>query len=103
MVASEMIRFKKSLKFGTHFELVTRLLGWDHKFFYIAHYFKCHQEVYALGLVKSCFIRKNVGSIDTNEVARHIGMKIPSPALPTWIYQWQTTDQAFFIDATKNQ
>src|SRR5262245_53531980 len=51
VIASEMIRFKKSIKLFQKFIITTKIIGWDDKFFYIRHYFKCDKELYALAIV----------------------------------------------------
>lgn len=102
VVASEMIRFKKSLNLFQSFQLTTRIMGWDDKFFYIEHHFKRNDEIYALSLIKSCFLRKSGGPVSSNVVANLLGIKHASPPLPEWIIEWQRAEQSFFTETNKN-
>lgn len=96
VVASEMIRFRKSLDLFQHFEITTQLLGWDDKFFYIVHQFKRQQHLYALALVKARMLHKKKGAMSPDEVLKQIGLKLPVPPLPKWVMQWQKGDQGFY-------
>ena len=95
VAASEMIRFKKSLNLFQKFQITTQLLGWDHRFFYIAHCFKSKGNLYALALVKGCFVNKSNGTLDPHKVLTLLGHQEISPPLPEWVKQWQTADHSF--------
>lgn len=99
VVASEMIRFKKSLRLFQRFEITTRIIGWDDKFFYIAHYFKTHGEICALALVKACCLRKSKGLVNTSEVLNLLDVKSPALQMPDWVKEWNQADQDFYDHA----
>lgn len=97
VIASEMIRFKKSLGFFQKYTLTTQLLGWDDKFFYIKHFFKVREEIYALAVVKVRFLhRKEARAISPQEIIDLTAFKLTSPALPGWIFTWNEADQHFY-------
>ena len=102
VAASEMIRFKKSLDLFHRFEIKTKLLGWDNKFFYIAHYFKKQNKIYAISLVKGCFLHKKTGLLNPNHVLSLIGHLHTSPSLPEWVKNWQSADQDFHDETLKS-
>lgn len=95
VAASEMIRFKKSLNLFQRFKIVTRLIGWDNKFFYFTHYFKRNNDLYALCLVKGCFLHKEKGTLNPNDVIKLTGHTESSPVLPDWVKHWQQADREF--------
>lgn len=99
VVASAMIRFRKSLQLFTRFEITTRMIGWDDKFFYIVHHFKYRGEIYALSLIKACCLRKSTGLMKPQDVLALLGVAIDSPPIPTWVKEWQHADQAFHDEA----
>lgn len=92
VVASEMMRFKKSLNLFQGYQVTTRVMGWDDKFFYIMHHFKVKQKVYATSVVKIVFLSKNtlLGSANVLSV---LNIHKASPDLPVWIKDWQQTDR----------
>ena len=96
VVASEMIRFRRSINLFTKFELVTQLMGWDDKFFYILHQYKRKHTVHALALVKVRFIRRGGESLDTLKILKMLEITTLSPTLPPWIKSWHQVDQDFY-------
>jgi acyl-CoA thioesterase FadM len=101
VIASEMIRFRKSLDLFQRFDISTQLLGWDDKFFYVRQYFKRGNEIYAFGLVKACFLQKSSGLRTPKQILDLISIDQASPALPAWVNNWQLADQAFYNDAVR--
>lgn len=102
VVASEMIRFKKSLNLFQRFQITTQIIGWDDTFFYIAHQFKRKKELSALCLVKARMLRANGGKISPSAVVQLIDPKLQSPALPNWLEYWLQADKEFYNDIMKN-
>lgn len=96
VVASEMIRFRKSLKLFKQFDINTQIIGWDNKFFYLKQICKSEGEVCALALIKTCFLKKQTGVLMPNNVLATLGMDNKSPELPHWINDWNLADQDFF-------
>ena len=70
VLASEAIRFRKSLKPFQSFEIQTELLSWDEKYFFLKQQFVSHDELYASAIVKARFLRKSGGKVDPDEIFR---------------------------------
>lgn len=102
VVASEMIRFRKSLNLFQRFEITTQIQGWDDKFIYIVHQFKRQHRMYALAVVKARMLHADKGAMSPNEVLNQIGLTLSSPVLPEWVKQWQAADQEFYEVSIKN-
>lgn len=68
VLASEMIRFRRSLRLFQKFEIHTQLVFWDKKYFYLQQKFFAHKELYAQALVKARFLKKAGGTVDTAEL-----------------------------------
>lgn len=73
VVASETIKFKKSLKLWDKFELETEIKGYDEKYFFIQQKFLKKGELMAVGLVKIRFLKKKGGGVSPNEVLEALG------------------------------
>ena len=96
VVASETIRFKKSIDMFKQFEIKTQLVGWDDKFFYIHHTLYCNNELCAMAGIKVCYIKKRQGLVNTHDIVDALGLPAVSPVLPTWVIEWNTADQALY-------
>ena len=99
VIASEMIRFRKSLDLFQRFELTSKMIGWDDKFVYVMHHFKVKGEVYALSLIKARFLHQGGGKVNPDELLALIGHQQASPPLPNWVKDWQRADQTFYDEA----
>lgn len=95
MVASEMIRFSRSLDAFQSYELRTRILGWDDRYFYLQQKFVRKDSVCAQAVVKVRFLQKGVGKITPAQVVEAFGIPVSAPALPMWVHEWQEAEQAY--------
>lgn len=95
VVASEMARFKKSLKLFQRFQITTQVLGWDDKFFYLVHHVKVGKMVYTLSLIKVRFLRQSGQAMDPDKVLKIANLNYESPVMPDWVQQWQKADKEF--------
>lgn len=81
------IRFRRPMRPFQRFELRSRILGWDEKWFYISQRFEADGKVYADAAVRGLF-RAPGESVPSAEVLRLVGHKGPSPALPRDVRAW---------------
>lgn len=99
-VASETIRFRRSLAPFQSFELRTRILGWDEKCFYIEQLFvapsrRGEEIVCAVGLVRALF-RGREGNVPTREVLATLGGAVTeSPPLPEPVLAWSAAEREY--------
>lgn len=96
VVASEMIRFRKSLSLFQRFDIVTKVLGWDSKYFYLVQYFQVKQDIYAMALVKARFLRTGSPPLAPSAILDLIHMQREPPPLPEWVKTWYDADQQFY-------
>lgn len=68
VVAGETIKFKKSLELWNKFQLETRNIGHDDKYFFIQQKFIYQGELMATGLVKIRFLKRTGGTVSAKEV-----------------------------------
>lgn len=82
VVASESIRFKKSLQPFCFFTLVTQIESFDEKDFYMTQKFYVKDELYAEGYIKGRFKQRGrQGSVPTAEIFEHAGKKLETVKL----------------------
>jgi len=87
MVAAATIRFRRGLRPFQRYDLRTRILCWDHKWFFMEQRFEVAGEVYAVALVKGLFVGPR-DKISPQEVAQSVGHDGISPPMPEAVEAW---------------
>lgn len=87
LVGGITMRYRRSLAPFARYELHTRLLGWDGKWFFLEQRFLEAGELAAEGVVRALF-RGREGNVPTAEVLRPLGHGGPSPDLPEPVRRW---------------
>jgi hypothetical protein len=87
LVGSLSMRYRRSLDPFERYELQTRLLGWDAKWFYLEQRFLKRGELAAEGLVRALF-RGEKGHVTVAEVLGQMGYGGPEPELSEPVRRW---------------
>lgn len=69
------------------FTLVTRLLTWDEKYFYIEQRFESRGQLAAVGMVKGLFLHRR-RRVAPAEVLRALALEVEAPAMPAMVRHW---------------
>lgn len=102
LVALSFCRYFKPLGPFQSFELHTRLVGLDEKWFYFEQRFMRRGRLHALGAVKGLIVDKK-GPVPTRELFSAVGLEQPpSPELPAWMAEWLRAERAA-IDQLKSE
>lgn len=75
------IRFFRPLRPWQRYDLVTRVAGWDEKWFYLEQRFESEGKLVARAMVKA-LVRGPDGSIPTGTLLAQLGIAEASPPLP---------------------
>lgn len=81
IVASESIRFRKSLKPFQKFIVRTQIISWDEKDFFVSQKFISKGKLYGEGFIKGRFKKKGVGSVPTKDVFKVLGKQYEGPSM----------------------
>ena len=81
------INFIRSIAPFQKFDLVTRLVSWDDKYFYIEQKFESRGVLYAHAYVKGLFLRKGIKVSNTDAVAA-AGYTETPPPMPEELRLW---------------
>lgn len=92
IVASTIVRFRKSLLLGDRFELVSQMLGWDQRSVYFEQRVEKGGQVHAIGVVRGVFVGPD-GMIEPARLAKAAGHSGPSPRLPDAVSSWRDAEQ----------
>lgn len=68
VIASEAIRFRKSLTVFQSFTIHTRIATWDDRYYYLFQHFMVGDSIYASALVKGRFLNKSGGKVSPQEL-----------------------------------
>lgn len=93
VVASETIRFRRSLKVFQKFYLHSRLITWDDKYLYLEHKFTRKGELIAIGMIRARFLSKKGGTVSPAELLKVIGTDMVAPPMPDYLQAWIEADQ----------
>jgi len=88
IVSSTEITFIRDIKPWQSCDLQTRMVGWDHKYFYIEQRFVCDGKVHAIANLRGLFVHKRK-VIDIDRLIELTGEQLVSPELPQEIIHWQ--------------
>lgn len=91
MVGSAVIRFRRGLAPFERYELKTRVVWWDDKWFWIEQRFERAGALVAIGAVKGLF-REPKGNVPTPEVLALLGVRERPGAIPDWIAAWRDAE-----------
>jgi acyl-CoA thioesterase FadM len=81
VVAVANLKFIKQINPFQRFKLITRVIGWDEKWFYIEQRFEANEKLAAVGVIKGLF-RSKSGNVSTDEMLRLAGYAGDAPELP---------------------
>jgi acyl-CoA thioesterase FadM len=87
VLSAAEINFIRPLHPLQKFELVTRLLTWDEKYFYIEQRFVAHGQLHAVAMVKGLFLRGRE-RIESRAVLAVLGTEIAAPDVPEVVRHW---------------
>lgn len=90
-VAGNSTRYRRRIRVFQRVTMVTRMLGWDHRFFYVDqslwHRGNCCNQMLLRGAVTS-----DAGLVAPERLARAMGQPVRSPPLPDWVLAWIQAD-----------
>lgn len=86
-VAGVSIRYRRRVRAFDRLELRSRLIGWDHRFFYLEQSMWSHGECTSHALYRTAATDKN-GIVDPMRVTKAMGVMDASPDLPRWVLEW---------------
>lgn len=87
LVGAVWMTYRRSLPLFARFELTSRLVCWDDRWFYIEQTFQGAEGLAAVGWVKG-LLRTQSGNLDPRTVLHAINPNLESPPMPESIAAW---------------
>lgn len=88
VLASETIRFKRSLKLWQRFTIRTRVVGWDERSVYLEQQFISKGSLVAKAVVDARFLAKKGGAVTPEALLQFLEIDTASPTLEPWVATW---------------
>lgn len=88
VVGSLTVRYRRPLEPFDRYELRTRIVGWDEKWFYVEQRFERRGEVVARAFVKGLFLAPGGARVPPGEVVAASGREVEPPPMPEGIREW---------------
>ncbi|MFP5246398.1 MAG: thioesterase family protein [Thermoanaerobaculia bacterium] len=93
IMGGALVRFRRSVLPFERFEIHSRVVGWDDKWFYIEHIVEREGTFYAIGHMRT-LIRKADGNVTPGEMMELMGIRLESPPLPDVVVKWRELEDA---------
>jgi acyl-CoA thioesterase FadM len=93
VVASLAIRYRRSLEPWQKYELRTRLVGWDDRWFFMEQRFTRGGELMAHAIVKALFVGPG-GRVAPQELVDATGYQVEPPEIPEAVRWWEEAEDA---------
>lgn len=87
LVGAVWVTYRRSLPLFARFELSSRLVCWDKRWFYLEQTFTGHKGLAAVGWVKGT-LRDANGAVDPQKVIEGVAPGAVSPPMPEAIVAW---------------
>jgi acyl-CoA thioesterase FadM len=98
VVASSTVRFRRPLNLFQRFDLHTRLLCWDDRWFYMEHRMVRRGETAAVAIVKARFMAADGRRLAPDEVVAATAHAMPSPPMPPGVRDWVQAEERIQSD-----
>lgn len=96
LIGGACVRFRRSLKLFQRYQIETRLLSWDQRWWFIQHRFMDHhQQAVALGVVR-CALRDGNCWVDTDEVLSAVSPYAVPAVPPEYVARWMAAENAMW-------
>ena len=90
-VAGNSVRYRRRIKVFERFAMLSRLIGWDARFFYMEQSMWRAGECTSHMLLRSA-VTSSEGIVPPAEVLAAMGHPAASPPLPGWVTAWIAAD-----------
>jgi len=93
LLGSAIVRYRRSLRPFQRFQLRSRLICWDDRWFVFEQRFESRGQLYAVALARGLF-RDRTGNLPPAQVLAAAGITQPSPPPPDYVTRWFEADAA---------
>lgn len=92
-VAGNTVRYRRRVRVFDRIDMVSRCIGWDHRFLYIEQSMWKSGECTSQQVIRSA-VTSDQGIVAPERVLAALGQDAASPALPAWVQAWVAAENA---------
>jgi acyl-CoA thioesterase FadM len=96
LVGGTIIRYRFGLRAFQRFEVATRIVGWDEKWFYFEQRVENPHGVAAIALSKA-LVRDPMGTVEPEVVLRTVGIVAERPHMTDPVSRWLAAEETLHI------
>lgn len=100
VLGSATIRYRRSLAPFQRFELETRLLGFQERWFVFEQRFVVNGQLHALAIARGVFLAPGGARVAPADVLAAAGVTTPLPPTPSYVDAWAAADDAAWAAAS---
>lgn len=97
VVATEAIRFRRSLSLFDRYDLHTEVVWWDDRAVFLRQRFVRRGDIVAEGIVEARFLRRGGGRVDVVELLTMLGEDPAPPPRPDWLDRWHAISRELAV------
>lgn len=102
IVGASRMQYRRSLNLWQRYEVKTRMVDWDDKWFFIEQIFVIGEQIYAVGWIKG-IVRGREGNVKPRDIIEMLGFQdIPKPVLEGELADWVRLEHKQYLQ-TKNR
>lgn len=99
VLASCLIRFRRPLNLFQRFEIRTRIVTWDEKWFYLEQRILRNGDLALHAYLKGVFVARGGGSVPVTRLLDLMGVVQAAPAMPAGLAAWKEAEAKATRDA----
>ena len=102
LLGGGFIRYRHSLKILQSYEVCSRLLCWDDRWFFLEHVFADRKNrPVAIGITRAA-LRKNGDWVPSSEVVAQVHPGAESPQIPRYVQEWVALEDRMYRRGSHN-
>lgn len=90
VVAGLSITYWKDLKLGQQFDIHSKILGIDDRWFYLEQSFMRGETLHARAVIRGCFVEPGKGRVAADALTAEVGPLPGHLDVPEWVRSWTT-------------
>lgn len=93
VMAAQTIRYLRPMRRLRRYEVQTRVVSWDERFFFIEHRVERDGKLYAVGLFRGLF-KSGATTVPAERLFKELGASVGAPPVSPAVERWKELDGA---------